>query len=64
MLEWTGLEWMDTPYTVTTTRAPAVLKMNLVKKCADFRKAKAKYENHEYQDENDNTAPERPDSPM
>jgi len=28
------------------------------------RKAKAKYENHEYQDENDNTAPERPDSPM
>jgi len=27
------------------------------------RKAKAKYENHEYQDENDNTAPERPDSP-
>merc|ERR1711994_661375 len=28
------------------------------------RKAKAKYETHEYQDENDNTAPERPDSPM
>ena len=27
MLEWTGLEWMDTPYTVTTTRAPAVLKI-------------------------------------
>jgi len=27
------------------------------------RKAKAKYENHDYQDENDNTAPERPDSP-
>ena len=27
-----------------------------------FRKAKAKYENHDYQDENDNTA-ERPDSP-
>ena len=22
----TGVEWMDTPYTVMTTRAPAVLK--------------------------------------
>ena len=29
MLDWTGVEWsgwMDTPQTVTTTRAPAVLK--------------------------------------
>ena len=23
---WSGVEWMDTPQTVTTTRAPAVLK--------------------------------------
>ena len=28
MSEWIGewMEWMDTPYTVMTTRAPAVLK--------------------------------------
>ena len=26
MLEWTGVEWMDTPWTVRTTRAPTVLK--------------------------------------
>ena len=24
---WSGVEWMDTPQTVTTTRAPAVLKI-------------------------------------
>ena len=29
MLDWTGLDWMDTPQTVTTTRAPAVLKIAL-----------------------------------
>ena len=26
MLDWSGVEWMDTPQTVTSTRAPAVLK--------------------------------------
>ena len=25
--KWTGLDWMDTPQTVMTTRAPAVLEM-------------------------------------
>ena len=37
MLDWT--EWMDTPQTVTTTRAPAVLKKHKAK-----AKAKAKDE--------------------
>ena len=34
---WTGVgEWMDTPQTVMTTRAPAVLKIPSVLMCGSF----------------------------
>ena len=36
---WSGVQWMDTPQTVTTTRAPAVLKKHKAK-----AKAKDEYD--------------------